>query len=283
MTTKFFCKCGKSFRKENYFKIHQNNCISINFEEKISPYIKNSLKEIEIISGVPKVVFVTWFGTLSNPSPLMSERRYLAFKSLVDNIEVPIILITEKNLKYFIKDEYPIHEGFQYLSGVHKSDYIRCYLLFHYGGAYHDIKFRDKSWKDCWNQDDWLNDDAIWIFGRRELHKGAIGYPPGKEEISNHYKKLISMNFVICKPYTPYLHDLVEQIHEKLDKHLEKLKQYPAIHPGGNPDCLRSTPPDSYPLRWLEILGELYHPLMLKYNKYIKFGIPDAINKKRYK
>ena len=55
MTTKFFCRCGKSFRKENYFKIHQNNCISINFEEKINPYIKNSLKDIEIISGVPKV------------------------------------------------------------------------------------------------------------------------------------------------------------------------------------------------------------------------------------
>lgn len=156
-------------------------------------------------------------------------------------------------------------------------------MLFHYGGSYHDIKFRDKSWKDCWNDDDWLNDDTIWIFGRRESNKNAIGYPSGQEELRNHYKKLVSMNFVICKPYTPYLHELMEQIYQKLDKHLEKLKQYPALEPGGTVNHMVSIPSDSYPLRYLEVMGELFHPLMLKYNKHIKFGIADIINKKRYR
>ena len=74
------------------------------------------------------------------------------------------------------------------------------------------------------------------------------------------------------------------KILEKSLKDLDNLKKYPAILPGGyyadKPFDL--APNKSYPLRWLEVAGEHFHPLMLKYSQHIKFGLPDALSK-RYK
>lgn len=132
----------------------------------------------------------------------MSKNRFVAYKSLVENIGVPVILITSKNFPSFIKQSHPIHKSFDLLSGVHKSDYMRVYLLHHYGGGYHDIKHREESWKDCWG--DWLFDNNIWIYGRRENNRRAIGYPPNESHIRNKYNKLVTMGWVICKPNTEY-------------------------------------------------------------------------------
>lgn len=41
---------------------------------------------------------------------------------------------------YFSVPEEPIHKAFEFLSLIHKSDYLRCYLLYHYGGGYTDVK-----------------------------------------------------------------------------------------------------------------------------------------------
>lgn len=288
MSDFFVCPCGLKFRKQHYFLNHKQICDSIPLDVKqqrfFKRYIKKSLSDIEFIENVPKVVFICWFGVHENEIPLMSDPRFNAFKSLVENIKVPVILITSKNYKYFIKQTHPIHPSFQYLSGNHKADYFRVYLLLHYGGGYHDIKHRNECWNECWNQDNWLTNNDIWMFGRREKYEGAIGYPPGMKHIQKEYQKLITMCWIICKPNSLFLKDLVKQIDETLDYHLDNLKKYPAILPGGyyadKPFDL--APNKSYPLRWLEVAGEHFHPLMLKYSQHIKFGLPDAL-KKRYK
>ena len=46
--------CGKKFNKTHYFQAHQNICSEITQEKYIQQYEK--------INGVPKVVFVYWFG-----------------------------------------------------------------------------------------------------------------------------------------------------------------------------------------------------------------------------
>ena len=283
----YTCYCGKIYKKVASINAHKKQCNALSPVEQseyLNQYVKSSFEGIEYVNNVPKVVFVCWFGSKDNELPYMSVNRFSAFQSLVNNIGVPVILITDKNLKFFVKEEFPIHNGFQYLSGVHKSDYIRCYLLLHYGGGYHDIKYRNDSWEHCWAIDDWMYDDEIWMFGRREKYEGGIGYPPGMKHIQKEYARLATMGWIICKPNTIYLHELMNKIHETLDYHLENLKKYPAKLPGGYyaDKPFDFAPPNSYPLRWLEILGEIFHPLMLKYNKHIKFGIPDAL-KKRYK
>lgn len=275
--------CDESFNKgislNNHVSVHQNNEI---FLEK---YIKTSFDGIEFINNTPKVVFIVWFGghgTEMHPMPI---NRFNCFKDLVESLKVPVILITPKNYKYFVKEGYPIHEAFQYLTGNHKSDYLRAYLLNHYGGGYHDVKSRILDWENEFEKDDWLYDDNIWMYGRKEKNRDCIGYPPGMEYIKDEYEKLVTMCWIICKKYTPYTSELLENIHKTLDYHLEKLKINPGIKPGGyysdNPYSL--VPDNSYPLRWLEVMGEIFHPLMLKYTEHIKFGLPDANKRKKYK
>lgn len=43
-------------------------------------------------------------------------------------------------LPFFILKDAPLHPSYSFLSGVHRSDYLRCYLMHHYGGGYSDIK-----------------------------------------------------------------------------------------------------------------------------------------------
>lgn len=276
---KTYCDCGLGFKRERYYKNHVNNCDKN--RNYLNQFIKKSFDDIEYIDNIPKVVFVCWFGIKNNKFPKMSPRRFNAFESLVKNIEVPVILITNENYTYFIKKSHPLHPAFEYLTGVHKSDYMRSYLLMHYGGGYHDVKFRKESWKDCWVKDDWLKNENIWMYGRREKCESNIACPPNmenKENIKKEYAKLVTMGWIICKPQTPFIKELVTQIETILTKHQNKLEKNPPIDPrqtnGGSEN--------NYPIRWLEILGEISHPLMLTYNDHIKFGLPDAL-KKTYK
>jgi hypothetical protein len=251
----------------------------------MSKYEVSSLVNINYVNNVPKVVFVCWFGSFTKYSKLMPPNRLNAFKSLVNNINVPVILITDFNYKYFEVDTDPVHEMFKYLSGNHKSDYMRSYLLHHYGGGYHDIKQRSLGWENEWDKDNWTDDNNIWIYGRQENKESAIGYQPGMKHIQKEFAKLATMGWVICRPRTEYTRELLQNLNSKLDECKDKLILYPAQNPGGyyanNP--FDNANIDSYPLRWLEMMGEFSHLLMLKYQSHIKFGLPDAEKSRRYK
>jgi hypothetical protein len=278
----FKCLCSETFNKPHYFQAHQNICSDIIQENLLKQYEKPNFDNIEFINGVPKVVFVCWFGGYKVDNQKMSKNRFEAFKSLVEKIGVPVILITSNNYSSFIKQSHPIHKSFDLLSGVHKSDYMRTYLLHHYGGGYHDIKHREESWQHCW--DDWLFDDNIWIYGRRENNRGAIGYPPNESHICNHYDKLVTMCWIICKPNTQYTNILLRNIEDVLDRKYLELVAHPGYNSAGyyHENAFQMAEENNYPIRWLEILGEIYHPLMLQYTIHIKYGLPDAIKKKRY-
>ena len=101
--------------------------------------VEFSLKNIRYVHGVPEVVFIVWFGNN------ISDNRLKALNSLINNLKVPYIIITDKNYKSFELKNKPFHKAFEYLSGNHKSDYLRAYLLNYYGGGYHDIKYRSNS------------------------------------------------------------------------------------------------------------------------------------------
>jgi hypothetical protein len=275
------CLCSKTFNKPNYFQAHQNICSDVIQENFIKQYEKTNFDNIEFINGVPKVVFVCWFGGYKVDNQQMSKNRFGAFKSLVEKIGVPVILITSNNYSFFIKS-HPIHKSFDLLSGVHKSDYMRTYLLHNYGGGYHDIKHREESWQDCWGN--WLFDDNIWIYGRRENNRGAIGYPPNESHIRNKYNKLVTMSWVICKPNTKYTGTLLHKIEDILDQKYPELVAHPGYNSAGyyHENPFQMAEENNYPLRWLEILGEIFHPLMLEFTDNIKYGLPDAIKKKKY-
>ena len=222
--------------------------------------------------GVPRIVFVCWFGGYQTES-VMKGNRLSAYLSLLQNLGVPIMIVNDGN----ISDLVEVHPAFQYLAGVHKADYARCALLNKFGGGYHDIKHRSKSWATDWDADNWTSDDDVWMYCVRETREHHIGYPPGMKHIQKHYARLGSMCWIISKPGTPFLQELLAANHSELDAHIDQLRLHPGRNPGGyySDTPFRPTvPKNGYPLRWLQILGELSHPLMLKYHKKIKFGLP---------
>lgn len=277
---KYICiDCDIKFRKKE--SINNHNRVHAEQNMFFKKYIKKSFDDIEFVNGIPKVFFVCWFGGYKKNMPLMSYKRYESFKSLVKNIEIPVILLTFENYKYFEVKGYPIHKSFDYLTANHKSDYLRAYLLHHYGGGYHDIKFREKSCSNEFDRDDWLLDDNIWMYGRREKNPDCIGYPPGKDYIKKEYNILVTMCWIICKKNTEYTRNLLNSINNVLDSNYQNLINNPGSKSSGY-RTLSEQNKNKYPLRWLEIMGEIFHPLMLKYNKHIKYGFPDAL-KKSYK
>ena len=81
-----------------------------------------------------RVIYCFWFG------PEMSDNRKKCFESIIQNSKVGVRLVTKHNLQEYNLADSPIHPAFQYLSATHKSDYLRCYFMYHYGGGYTDIK-----------------------------------------------------------------------------------------------------------------------------------------------
>ena len=241
----------------------------------LKQYMKNDLEGIKIVNGVPKVVFIFWFSHLDY-TPEFTTRRFNALQSLINNLKVPVIIITNENYKCWEVLTHPIHKGFKYLSGVHKSDYLRTYMLCHYGGGYHDIKWREKSWENEWEK--FLNPN-IWLIGRRELKADYIGYDPEKDEkyVQQEFNKLITMSWVIIRPHNEYIQTLMNKINKKLDDKIDAL----ILKPAPNARCCIDNGCDKneYPLRWLELLGEISHPLLLNYTEYIDFTLPDILYK----
>lgn len=271
------CRFRKSYYYASHLKMHNDN------QQFLEKFIKNSLDDIQHINGIPKVVFVCWFGGYgTHQMPVMNQGRFNCFKDLVNSINVPVILITNKNYKYFEKNNFPIHKSFEYLTGVHKSDYFRCYLLHHYGGGYHDIKSRTLGWENEWERDNWLYDENIWMYGRMEKNESVIGHPTNMNHIKKEFKKMVTMAWIICKKNTKYTSELLNNMTQILEDKYDKLVLHPGIESGGYRDDNRNMS-ISYPLKWIEILGEVYHPLMLIYTNHIKFGLSDANKSKKYK
>ncbi len=81
-----------------------------------------------------KVIYCFWIGDNE-----MSENLKNAIKSLQDTSGVPVKIVTQHNLADYIVPGYPLHEAYDHLSFVHKSDYLRCYFMLHYGGGYSDV------------------------------------------------------------------------------------------------------------------------------------------------
>ena len=242
----------------------------------LKPYIKNNLSGIEIINGVPKVVYICWFGHTKGFTPEFTVRRFNAIVSLIECIKVPVILLTWDNYKSFEIPSFPINCGFEYLSGNHKSDYLRAYMLYHYGGAYHDIKYRKLSWESEWDK---FLDPNIWMIGRRELNQDCIGFSPGEEWVQKEYQKLITMGWVICRPKTEYIQILLQNITKKLEERGDLLKNNPAIHSRQVQQVYIDKDNYSYPFGYLELMGEMSHRLQLNYTNHINYTLPDILYK----
>lgn len=215
-----------------------------------------------------RAIFCFWTG--KNP---ITEQRKKSLEEMPQITECKVYYITPKLLPNWILPEAPLHPAYEYLSAVHKADYLRCYFMRYYGGGYSDIKVPTGSWKAAF--DELENNPDLW----------AVGYPEGSptdlaniddrdlyRKMQAVYSKMIGNGSYVCKKGTPLVVEWLEEVHRILDAKLEKLRNYPAPHPR----AMQQADPN-YVLKWTEICGNVFHPLVYKYLDHVSTNLPKPI------
>lgn len=219
----------------------------------------------KIFNGLAsRTIFCLWTGP-----EIMSENRLKALWSIFKNTGRPVALITQNTLDQWVLPDYPLHPAYQYLSSTHKSDYLRCYLMHHYGGGYADIKHTTANWEPFFAQLEASSEQLA--LGYTELPNGMphLNGTLG-DEIREAHAELIGLCAFIFKANTELTQEWYNNLHSQLDNKFEMLKSHPGKFPLDQfglilPDGSAS----SYPLRWAEILGEILHPLFYLHRKQL--------------
>jgi hypothetical protein len=203
-----------------------------------------------------RTVFCLWTGP-----ELMSEARLQAIWSIFSNTACPVAFVNRGTVSEWVRPGHPLHPAYEHLSSVHKSDYLRCYLMHHFGGGYTDIKHTSKQWNVFFDLIEASDKDAL---GYVELPHG-IPHVTGEhgDRIRAAHAELIGLCAFIFRPRTELTRLWLERTETLLDEKLPALKTFPARHPMDQtgvilPDGRKS----DYPLRWAELLGEIFHPLI---------------------
>ena len=208
---------------------------------------------------VERVIYIFWTGDNE-----ITPNRLKGIHSLEKVAGVEVRLITPKNLSQYILADDPLPEAFQYLSFVHKSDYLRSYFMCHYGGGYADIKIHTHSWVNAFEKLD-ASPSAYGIGYPEVGFWGAcfLGIPKGclKRDVRIYWRYLIGNCAFIFRPNTPLVKEWHAEAKRRVEALTEELRKHPAQDAyGTNPD---------YPVVWASIMGEILHPLCLKYNNYL--------------
>lgn len=205
----------------------------------------------------PKRIFCFWTGNNE-----ITPNRKESLKTIEN-----YTLITPQNLNNYILKSNPLHEAYQYLSETHKSDYLRTYFMHFYGGGYTDIKRQTGSWLSSF--DKLLENKEMYAIGYREVNEHGISIV--NEAYKSHWQELIGNGCYIFRPYTDFTKKWYETMLSILDQNLDVLRNNPARHPR---DCIEHFQWTSYPIRWSQILGDIFHPICYSYKDRVLQGLP---------
>ncbi len=245
-------------------------------------YTKEEFLKIPRENGVPKVVWAFWGGGELN------ENRLRGITMMRDNLEVPVCLITPEHLQEFVLDEYPLHEGYQYLRALHQSDYMRIYLWHHYGGGWHDVKPTGVSYATAWSP---FADCNVHLVGRPEVVGGTAGvYDEKGNWMPDYMELMVSCGWWIGRQRTAFSLDTYQRLHNILDSKLKKLRKCPARYPYDTYKTRYPFDPNkkphltrferrilrvyNYPMNWAEVFGDIFHPMVYKYNEHVVQSLP---------
>ena len=114
----------------------------------------------------PAVIWTFWFG------PPLGPRRLASLRLLRQRAQVPIVLVNDSSFRSYEVSTMKIHEAFQGLSGIHKSDYAQAYFAHHYGGGVHDVKGTTRSWAPYFEL--LARDPRAWMLGSKVEAKGHV-------------------------------------------------------------------------------------------------------------
>ena len=218
-------------------------------EKAAYPYDDSNLQKVE------RVIYVFWTGDNE-----ITPNRLKGIESLQRVSHVKVQLITPKNLPQYIKDDDPLPEAYQYLSLNHRSDFLRGYFMYHYGGGYADIKTYFKSWVPAFDK---LDSSDAYALGYPEV--GWVGVANStvsntnlKNDLAVNWSLLIGNGAFICRPHTRFTAEWYSASRSRLLEYTEKLRKHPTRDGyGTNAD---------YPIEWTCLQGGIFHPYCLKYH-----------------
>ncbi len=75
----------------------------------------------------------------------MSDTRRACWETFGITGLLPTMVMPE-NLEEWVLAGHPLHPAYEFLSPVHRSDYLRPYFMYHHGGGYADIDRQTGSW-----------------------------------------------------------------------------------------------------------------------------------------
>lgn len=198
-------------------------------------------------ANVDEVIYCFW--TDDNP---ITPNRLKGLETMRANLGVPICFLDKKGIEERILPEAPLHPAYQYLSAVHKSDYLRCYFMHHFGGGYADIKIygRNNNWKRCF---DFINiRKDLYMIGMHEVPNGS---PFQEYNTPEMLEIVLSNGFFIVRQHTEFTKEWLARVEEILDSRYEALVSNPASSPYGG---------KHYPIGWADILGRVLHRLTVE-------------------
>lgn len=204
-------------------------------------------------------IFCLWTGDNA-----MSRNRVLAMDQIrrLNEPELEVVLVTPDNLATWVVPGHPLHPAYDDLALIHRSDYLRTYLLHHHGGGYTDVKRAQHRWRPML---DLLNGDQdAWLLGYRELSYRFVApaRPATHRRLLVHHARLLGNGAYIVRPRTPFTRAWLAEAERRLDGWAEALQACPGDVSGG---------PRDYPLPFYGLLGEIFHPLCLEHHRRLRY------------
>jgi len=207
---------------------------------------------------------------------LLPEDRAAELFSIFANSDCAVVFLTGDSYKNWEIRASPFHPALPYLSECHRSDYLRVYLMHHYGGGYTDVKFTYKSWRSAFEA--LKTSDAF-----------ALGYRPKKVGMSERYQDPriladLEANYLpgaighvafIFRRKTPLTTFLMNLTHAHLDRNFEALLENPKkTQKDWKGKILPDGTESKYPLYYTELGPDLFHLSLYRFrDRIIHFDI----------
>lgn len=228
--------------------------------------MKNSFEDRDL--------YCFWFGSS------MSESRANCLDTILKNANVNVIIVNDENVREFEIKSDPFHIGFDLLSDTDKSNYLRPYFMYHYGGGYTDIKQNYFDWNPYFTKLEQSGKDCI---GYREKQSYHVHYEPAQKI----YKKLIGCGSYIHKKGSFLSEQWLTLENKEMDFYYEKLKEnHGRYHPraifGGILDNKTDFAGSQYPFRWNHLCSEVWHRAQFENLGRWSFDFP-YINTENYR
>lgn len=209
------------------------------------------------------IVFCTW-----NGADAMSDRRKHGLQSIFENIGCPIVFITHRTVGDW--EVEPFHPGFKFLSATQKGDYLKAYLLHHFGGGYTDVKPTSVSWRPFFQQ---LSESDKLAIGYTEVGPHGVAPVGGELEkvMKENYRQMIGCGAFIFKKKTELTKRWLDDTHRAMDENFVELAKNPARHPQDHKGIWfhNLNEHSKYPFTWTGMCGNIFHPIIYEYRDHL--------------